>query len=39
MTCNDEHCEQILSELASIRSDIKSLSKIVSLDNFLIISI
>ena len=29
MTCNDEHCEQILSELASIRSDIKSLSKIV----------
>ena len=29
MTCGDEHCEQILSELASIRSDIKSLSKIV----------
>ena len=29
MTCNDEHYEQILSELASIRSDIKSLSKIV----------
>ena len=29
MTCNDEHCEQNLSELASIRSDIKSLSKIV----------
>ena len=29
MTCNDEHCEQILSELSSLKSDIKSLSKIV----------
>ncbi len=29
MTCNDEHCEQILSEISSLKSDIKSLSKIV----------
>tara|TARA_Y100000361_G_scaffold150468_1_gene166201 strand:- start:5209 stop:5631 length:423 start_codon:yes stop_codon:yes gene_type:complete len=29
MTCDDEHCEKILSELASLRTDIKSLSKIV----------
>tara|TARA_B100001996_G_scaffold359740_1_gene325235 strand:- start:27437 stop:27859 length:423 start_codon:yes stop_codon:yes gene_type:complete len=29
MTCNDEHYEQILSELSSLKSDIKSLSKIV----------
>ena len=29
MTCDDEHCEKILSELASLRTNIKSLSKIV----------